>query len=627
MAVTRDLTDNQRHDAERKPETSSTICPLPFVESALVSDNPAKRNAEFARQAVSRLVAGGCAGFVISPGSRHTPLVMAVDNADLPVQVVLDERSAGFLALGWAKAARAPVALMCTSGSAGAHYLPAVIEAWETGVPLVLLTADRPPEHLDIGAPQTTRQDGFYTNHVKSQFAIGAADDHSAVEELERLDELVLLARSGKPGPVQLNIGFREPLWEPGPTPLTTGHPVHPATLPSTEANDLLDLPDAPRGVLVVGPVQEAQPDVREAIESLVNLAQRRGWPVLADISSGLRQQASPASSLVNACDLFLRSEEVRAALRPELVLHAGRMPTSKTLFTWMQELEDDGVDVHHLSTDGQPHSLGRTPHIVSTDWRQLMASCRAASQEERQPGPWLRQWQSAEELTFSVVDAEFEDAALWEGSVARIATDVPAGSRLILGSGMPIRDVDTYVTQLTQETDCLVNRGVNGIDGLIGTAAGAAAHAPERLTRLLVGDQSFLHDLGSLAVAATQANLDIVVINNEGSGIFEFLPISQAGQSFEKYFLAPQQTDILATAEAFGILARRCTSIDELTHFLESPRQGPRIAEVMVDRSHNVYIHKQISTAVIARLEQEFDLEATDGQRADTDRRGVESG
>jgi len=593
----------------------------------LVNDNVAKLNAHFARHAISRLISGGCAGFVISPGSRHTPLVMAIANAGAPVEVVLDERSAGFLALGWAKAARAPIVLICTSGSAGAHYLPAAIEAWETGVPLVLITADRPPEHQDIGAPQTTRQDGFYAHHVKSRLAIGAADEPSALAELENLDGLVSMARGGKPGPVQLNIGFREPLWEAAPTPLDMEIPDQAAREEHARPDDSLVLPDAPHGVLIVGPVQEARPDTQEAIESLMGLAQRRGWPVLADIASGLRQGASARPARVDGYDLFLRSAATRAALRPELVLHVGRMPTSKTLFSWLQELEDSDVDVLHLSTDGQPHSLGQAPRIIPTDWRQLGASCRAARSEIRQPGPWLQQWQSAQDLTISVVHEAFEDAGLWEGAVARIATSVPAGTRLVLGSGMPIRDADTYVTQLPQETDCLVNRGINGIDGLVATAAGVATHDLDTPVRLLVGDQAFHYDLGSLAVAATRPNLDIVVINNDGSGIFEFLPISQAGESFEKFFLAPQQTDILTAAEAFGIQAYRCTSIDDLAQFLDSPRQGPRIAEVMVDRAHNVYIHKQISTAVIARLDQEFNLETTDGKRANTGKRGVESG
>lgn len=593
----------------------------------MANDDLASRNAQFARQAISRLIAGGCAGFVISPGSRHTPLVMAVATASVPTEVILDERSAGFFALGWAKAARAPIALICTSGSAGAHYLPAVIEAWETGVPLVLVTADRPPEHLGIGAPQTTRQDGFYTHHIKNRFAIAAADDQSAVADLDKLDALVSLANSGKPGPVQLNVGFREPLWEASPTPLDMEKPDQRTRVDNTTPDDSLAIPDAVRGVLVVGPIQEARPGIRQAIDSLVDLAQRRGWPILADIASGLRHDAPESTALVHGCDLFLRSAATRAALRPELVLHVGRMPTSKTLFSWLQELEDDGADVFHLSTDGQPHSLGRAPHIIPTNWGQLDASCRAAHAQGRQPGSWLQQWRRAQNLTSPVVEAAFESAGLWEGAVARIAAIAPAGSRVVLGSGMPVRDMDTYVAQLAPETQCLVNRGVNGIDGLLATAAGAATYDPDTLVRLLVGDQAFHYDLGSLAVAATRPNLDIVVINNDGSGIFEFLPISQAGEAFEKYFLAPQQTDILTAAAAFGIQACRCTSNDELTQFLASPRQGPRIAEVMVDRPHNVYIHKQISSEVIGRLDQEFHLETTDGQRPNAGRRGVESG
>ncbi|MDH3620593.1 MAG: 2-succinyl-5-enolpyruvyl-6-hydroxy-3-cyclohexene-1-carboxylic-acid synthase [Gammaproteobacteria bacterium] len=589
------------------------------------NDNIARRNAQFAQQAISRLIAGGCAGVVISPGSRHTPLVIAVANAGVPTEVVLDERSAGFLALGWAKASRSPIALICTSGSAGAHYLPAVIEAWESGVPLLLITTDRPPEHLGIGAPQTTRQDGFYTNHVKSQFSIGAADEASAIAELEHVDELVALARAGKPGPVQLNIGFREPLWEAGPTPLELEDPARPKPGVETALEDALELPDATRGVLVVGPIQEALPDARQAVAALAALAQRRGWPVLADVASGLRQHPSLGPSLVHGYDLFLRSEAARAALRPELVLHAGRMPTSKTLFTWLQVLEDDSVDVLHLSTDGEAHSLGQSPRVVPTSWSQLTATCEAAKSGVGESNAWLPQWQNAHRLTYSVVDEISESAGLWEGSVAQVAARVSEGSTLVLGSGMPVRDADTYVTGLAPATDCLVNRGVNGIDGLLATAAGAALHNEDSPVRLLAGDQAFLHDIGSLAVVAGRPNLDIVVINNGGSGIFEFLPISQAGDAFEKYFLAPQRTDIQAAAEAFGVEVCRCESNEELEQFLDAPRQGPRIAEVMVDRAHNVYIHKQISAAVSSRLDQEIHLETSDGKRADAG--GVESG
>jgi len=552
---------------------------------------------------------------------------MAAAQAGVPTEVVLDERSAGFFALGWAKAARAPIALMCTSGTAGAHYLPAVIEAFESGVPLVVITTDRPPEHLGIGAPQTTRQDGFYAHHIKNQCTIGAADEEAALATLGQFEELALLAQAGKPGPVQINVGFREPLWEAAPTPVDVQDPVPPTPGIEVEPDQALELADAQRGIVVVGPVQESRPDAAAAVEALVALAAERGWPVLADIASGLRRDAPLAPALVHGSDLFLRSAVARAALRPELVLHVGRMPTSKTLFTWLQQLEDDDVDVVHLSTDGQAHSLGHSPRVVVTNWQQLRASCRAASVETRRTGDWLRRWQDAERLTRSAVDNASRDAGLWEGSIARAVSRLPAGSSLVLGSGMPIRDADTYVTRLAPETRCLVNRGVNGIDGLLATAAGVATHDADRPVRLLTGDQAFLHDIGSLALVAGRPNLDIVVINNGGSGIFEFLPISQAGAAFEKYFLAPQQAHIRSAAAAFGIEAYCCTSNGELEEHLAAPLQGPRIVEVMVDRAHNVYIHKEISAAVIDRLDQELHTETTDGKRADARRRGVESG
>ncbi len=590
-------------------------------------DNPAKRNARFAQRAIASLVAGGCAGFVISPGSRHTPLVMAAANAGVPTEVVLDERSAAFLALGWAKAAEAPVALMCTSGTAGANYLPAVVEAWETGVPLVVVTTDRPPEHLGIGAPQTTRQDGFYVHHAKGQCTIGAADDDSALAALGQFEELALLAAAGKPGPVHINVGFREPLWEPSPTALQQQ-----ATAPADSRRDAatqtgLDLPEQPRGLLVVGPVQEARPEAAAAVEALVTWAHERGWPVLADVASGLRQNARLAPALLNGYDLFLRSQAVRASLQPDVVVHVGRMPTSKTLFTWLQQLEDRGADVRHLSTDGQPHSLGRAPLVVPIRWQQLLESCQTAEPGAVPDNDWLAGWRRAESLAAAAAGDARSDAGLWEGSVAEIVCAVPADSTLVLGSGMPIRDADAYVPTYATNVRCLVNRGVNGIDGLLATAAGVALHDPDSSVRLVIGDQAFLHDIGSLALVAGRKNLEIIVINNGGSGIFEFLPISQAGAAFEKYFLAPQQADMLTAAAAYGIDATRCATNDALQTVLAAPGDGPRIVEVVVEREHNVYIHKEVGAAVTHALDQAFHLETTDGKGADADRRGVESG
>lgn len=591
----------------------------------MATDGVAQRNARYARHAVARMLEAGCAGFVVSPGSRNSPLIVAIANTGAPVDVVLDERGAAFFALGRAKAAQAPIALVCTSGSAGAHYLPAVIEAHETGVPLLVVTADRPPELHGVGAPQTTRQDRFFGAHVKGALTVAAADDADADDALETLSELLALAGDGKPGPIHVNIGFREPLWEPGPAPVFTARPER-TTQKAVDVVEAIDLPDAENGLLVLGPVQEATPDAGAAVEALTHLARRRGWPVLADVASGLRHSGIAEQPRVHGYDLFLRSDAARTALEPQLIIHAGRMPTSKSLATWMQDLEDRGVPVLHLSTDGQPHSLGRHPRIVDVTWRQLAESCDKPQEAPRSCGPWLARWRRAASETLAEVDAGLDGAGCWEGAVARIAARVPDGSRLLLASGMPIRDVDTFAGELPAGTACLVNRGVNGIDGLIASAAGVAAQDPGRHTRLVLGDLAFLHDVGSLALAADRRNLDIVVVNNGGGGIFEFLPISQAGDVFEKFFLAPQQTDILSVAGAFGIEARRCTSPRTLEELLAAPLRGPRITEVVVERAHNVYIHNKVSSAVVARLDQVFDPEETDGEGSGAAQRSLES-
>ncbi len=578
----------------------------------MAGEGVAQLNTRFARQVISRLIADGCAGFVVSPGSRNSPLVMAIASSDRPVEVILDERSAAFFALGWAKAAQAPIALVCTSGTAGAHYLPAVIEAYETGVPLYLLTADRPPELQGVGAPQTTRQDRFFGSHIKGFLGVESADEAGAEQSLGALDPLLAAATGGKPGPVHVNIGFREPLWAPAPVAaLEQGHRSPPAE-PQPEA---IALPEAGRGLVVVGPVQEARADARGAVEALTRLAQRRGWPVLADVASGLRQGADSAVARVQGYDLFLRSGAARAALQPDFVLHAGRLPTSKPLFTWLQDLEDSGTEVLHLSTDGQPHSLGHDPRVVGVTWRQLQLSCDRAPAGVVSPKDWLAQWRLAEHETAATVGVAARDSACWEGAVAQVAARVPDGARLLAASGMPIRDLDTFVGELPSGTICLVNRGVNGIDGLIATAAGIAAQDPERHTRLLLGDLAFLHDLGSLALAARRPNLEIIVVNNNGGGIFEFLPISQSGDVFEEFFLTPQPTDILAVARAFGIEDRRCTTPGQLEECVAAPLSGPRVIEVVVERAHNVYIHNKVSAAVSARLDQVFNPEKTDGE------------
>lgn len=588
------------------------------------SDVPV-RNAALAHRVIDQVVASGCVGFVVSPGSRNTPLVMAAANTGLPIEVVLDERGAGFFALGWARAACAPVALICTSGTAGANYFPSIIEAWESGVPLVAITADRPPEEQRIGAPQTTLQHSFYAEHVKGRWLLGAADDPEAVDGLPDLRRVLASAIHGKPGPVHLNIGFREPLYEAVPHLVEKAEPFTPA---QQLDHALPDLPDVARGLVVVGPVVEAAPEARQAAQAMADLATARGWPVLADIASGLRHEPRNDRIIVNKYDLFLRSAGGRAALAPEFVLHVGRMPTSKTLFTWLRELEDDGTAVWNVSSDGEPHSLARAPTRIVCDWAALADYANDARGDwpGRDEG-WLEQWRLAEHHATREVVAQAGEAGLWEGHVAACAARLPDRSRLVLASGMAIRDMETYANALPPGGECIVNRGVNGIDGLVATAAGVASEDPGRHVRLVIGDLALQHDIGSLALAAGQDNLDIVVINNGGGGIFEFLPIRNQTGQFERFFLAPQSASLADIAAGFGIASCRCEMPDELESLLSETRSGCRVIEVIVAREHNVAVHKRIGSQVTAIIDKKFPLESIDGKRRDAAQGGVEPG
>jgi 2-succinyl-5-enolpyruvyl-6-hydroxy-3-cyclohexene-1-carboxylate synthase len=235
--------------------------------------------------------------------------------------------------------------------------------------------------------------------------------------------------------------------------------------------------------------------------------------------------------------------------------------------------------------------------------------------------------WRKAETMTREVISEQTADVALWEGEISAIASRIPRKGRLILASGMAIRDADSYASKLPPDSECLVNRGVNGIDGLIATAAGVAFEDSTRQVRLLIGDLAFQHDLGSLATAAIQPNLDIVVINNGGGGIFEFLPIRQATDKFDRFFLTPQNLNIPAITAGFGIASYRCESASELELVLLGTKTGCRVTEVIVDRQYNVNIHKAIGSAVIARLDKEFLLEQVDGEGNATPGGGLEPG
>lgn len=571
----------------------------------MAANRTADRNRRFALQFVSALDRSGVAAAVIAPGSRHTALLAAIVEQGFPNVVVLDERSAGFVALGWAKARRQPVAVICTSGSAGAHFLPAIVEAYEAGVPLIVITADRPPELLDIGAPQATKQDRFFGSHVKRATMVPSADEANAATWRDIVDS-VALATTGKPGPIHLNLGFREPFW---PDVAAQAEFEQQAALGDGYASttdvtpDKFALPNvvqagfhgSRRGLIVCGPQIDTGFDAEQR-QAIRDLARGNRLPLLADVASGLRGGDTPELFLANY-DALLRCAEVREKMRPDWVAHFGRIPTSKALQQWLFELEESGVDVWHINVDGQANSNRQSARILS------MSATEFCGAVQLQGGPdtdttWFSTWQQLDRQMALALAPHLKEDVCWEGAIlAAIANNLPDQAQLLLASSMPIRDADSFAVWFPSDTRIHCNRGVNGIDGLIACAAGMAAAFPKRPTIAVLGDLAFQHDLGSLAAFAQLGldNVTVVVINNGGGGIFEFLPIRRQTAIFEPYFLTPQVFKLDRACAAFSVHYDSTKSIAEFTKLLSPWPKYSRVIEVEVDRSINVEKHLEV--------------------------------
>lgn len=572
-------------------------------------------NLTAAHELARTLVAGGVRHAVISPGSRNTPLVLAFDALlGERAHVVLDERSAGFVALGLARASGAPAALVCTSGSAAAHYLPALIEAHYGELPLVVITADRPAELHHCGAGQTIDQQRLFGTYARFFADLGVADAGSPPRAFASKAARALgVALGVPPGPVHLNVAFREPLWEPdaaiAPSPteplaLETGR----TTLDSAWSEQLAErVARARRGVIVCGPRAHGAslahgPELSRAVASL---ARALGWPVLADATSGVRFSAEASDVCVAAYDPLLRDAGFAEVAAPELVLRIGQLPASKPLSQWLERHAAGRtvlVDAHGALHD----PLHGAATLVRAEPAQLCQALAHLLRGRAPRGEWLATWRGAEAAAQSALAAACAEG-FWEGALARMLTAaLPEGSLLHVASSMPVRDLESFAAARAAALHVTSNRGANGIDGTIATAAGQALGWREGPAVALLGDLAFLHDVGSL-ITARQLGVDLtmVVVNNGGGGIFDFLPIAGHPTAFTKYFSTPQQADLAALGRAAGATWRRVGSAGELAEALAGVpgARGVSIIEAVVDRSQNVKRHRDAWQAVAAAL------------------------
>lgn len=577
--------------------------------------DPTNANTALASAFVEELERGGLRHAVVSPGSRSTPLAVALWRAPrIAVTVLVDERAAGFFALGAAQASGAPVALLCTSGTAAANYHPAVCEADESAIPLLLLTADRPPELRGVGAGQTIDQIKLYGESVRWFCEVGthAADDDGLLHLRSVACRALSLARGEvRPGPVHLNLPWREPL---APVPVAgavtatdplalrgrEGRPLTAVTAIDREPSAFLleemaaHIGDAIAGVIVAG--RQLDPELREP---LAHLARASGFPILAEPTSQLRCGPHDRSRVISTYDQLLRDERFAHSVVPDLVLRFGEMPTSKPLRAW---LAASGADQIVVDPDGGWNEPSRrAAAILRADPTELAAGWAARLEREDRPEPtaWLR----AEAAARATLDAEIEAEGISEPALhlalGRAHRD---GDLVYTASSMPIRDQESFLEPSPADCSFLSNRGANGIDGLLSSGIGAA-HASGRPTTIVTGDLGLLHDLGGLAaLREVETPVRVVVIDNDGGGIFHFLPQEGAmgGEEFEAVLGTPRGVSVAKAAALFDLPHRRLESLTELPAALAA---GTGLIEVKTDRGTNVEAHRRLTAAVAAAI------------------------
>ena len=534
-----------------------------------------------------------------SPGSRSTPIVLSfVRDTRIRCWSHIDERCAGFFALGAAKAGGRPVAVTCTSGTATANLAPAVIEACEASVPLIVLTADRPPELREVGAGQTIDQVKLYGDAVKWFFEVGTHDANA--KRLRWIRTLACraywTASAGRPGPVHLNFPLREPLVLDQPLPVDeTGRDgsrpwvTFDAPAPSVPVGG-----SHPFGRVVIVAGAERDPGVAGQLSSF---AERARIPLLADPLSGARR----GRAAIAHYDLLLREQRFAASQRPQFVIRVGELPTSKPLRAWLEGLDTAQIAIDPDGSWSDPDSV--VGLRVSAPARSLLDGQLGA---DGIAGPeWLDSWRAAD-LAVAEAIAGVLGEELSEPLVAsRLGEWLGPDVTLFVASSMPVRDVEEFFPAREDPPRVLSNRGANGIDGTVSAAFGAAAVAGGPVV-LLIGDVALAHDIGGLLASRRLGlPLTIVLLNNDGGGIFHFLPVAREGDAFEEHVATPHGLDFAHAAALYGCGYERPGDVAELRAAVEAGVAGRRttIIEVRTDRGENLALHRRVADAARGAL------------------------
>ncbi len=578
---------------------------------------------------VDELQRAGVRNVVICPGSRSTPLAMAfAAQAGIRIWMHVDERSAAYFGLGMAKQLRQPVALLCTSGTAAANFMPAIVEAKLTHVPLLVLTADRPHELRDNGAPQSIDQNRLYGTYVKWFVEVALPEaTNAALRYIRTIAARAAASAQAIPaGPVHLNFPFREPL-TPEPIPGQYLPPVaqrdhvawqgRPNNAPYVEVREVpLGAPTATtigylmdmvlgvrRGLIIIGPNDDPA-----LVEPVVRLACHLGYPILADPLSQLRCGDHDQVMVLSSYDAFLRIDSFIESAQPELILRFGAMPISKPLLLYLKRYAScplviiDGHGGWEEPTQLASELIHANPAALCQSLLTALDQHDKSEEIESSVShEWLITWQEVDKVTRQTIQNVIQDFnELFEGRVfTELARLLPDGTTLYAGNSMPVRDLDTFFWCSEHRIRIMGNRGASGIDGVVSSALGASAGAGQNEpTVLVLGDLSFFHDLnGLLAARLYQLNLTVVLINNDGGGIFSFLPQGAYPEHFEQLFGTPTGLDFRLAVQMYG---GQFQKIDTWEQFRKAVSRGLNtgglhVIEVPTERTSNVNMHRQL--------------------------------
>jgi 2-succinyl-5-enolpyruvyl-6-hydroxy-3-cyclohexene-1-carboxylate synthase len=572
---------------------------------------------------VDELAAAGVEDVCLCPGSRSTPLALVIRrHPTLKVWTHLDERSCAFFALGMAKASRRPVAVLCSSGTATVNFAPAVYEAFNAQVPLIVLTADRPQDLRDVGATQTIDQDHLYGASAKWFVEMLLPETSGEALRYVRVVAARAVATALEPaaGPVHLNFPFREPLLPDKRAEEQAARFARRASIthlaaarrPDPETLGVLidDLTNSSRGLIVCGP-QDDPELAREAVA----VSELYGYPVFADVLSQVRCGPHHGPTVIGAYDSFLRDRETVERLAPDFILRLGATPVSKPLSSYLQRYRD----VPQILVT--PDSTWRDPdfaasYVIPADASAFLADLAGETQrrlfatglqQRASRADWLYAWQDVERETLLALSTALknEERVSEPGAISELAAVFPENTIVFAGNSMPVRDLDTFFPGSTRPARFLANRGASGIDGVVSAALGAAAKGRGRLV-LLIGDISFYHDMnGLLAAKRYGSDVTIVLLNNDGGGIFSFLPQYDDPEHYEDLFGTPHGLDFSPAAALYGLPFERVETSADYRQALQRTfeRAGTSIIEVRTDRDENLRLHQRLWQDVAAAL------------------------